>query len=69
MKYTASRMSDGNKVFRAEITTEEQCIKVKIPGLFGGSTTYLDYNAISCVSINTPLVVIQQLNSVLTEQM
>jgi hypothetical protein len=39
MKYVASRLSEGNKLFPAEIITEENGITIKIPGLFSGDTT------------------------------
>lgn len=56
MKYTASRLSEGNKVFPAEITTELNGLTVKIPGLFNGQTRHLDYQNIGEVSVNAPLV-------------
>jgi hypothetical protein len=55
MKFTASRLSDGNKVFPAEIYTEDSGIKVKIPGFFRGDTKFINYENIS-MEINTPLI-------------
>jgi hypothetical protein len=34
MKYTASRLSEGNKLFPAEILVEETGLTIKIPGFF-----------------------------------
>ncbi|GGH08690.1 hypothetical protein [Mucilaginibacter phyllosphaerae] len=56
MKYTASRLSAGNKLFPAEITTEESGITIKIPGLFSGDTTSIAYDSISAVEIDSPLI-------------
>jgi hypothetical protein len=56
MKYTASRLSEGNKVFPAKIFTEDNGITIKIPGLFSSDTTTIAYNSISAVEIDTPLI-------------
>ncbi len=56
MKYTASRLSDGNKIFPAEIYIEHSGIKVRIPGFFSGETRFINYENISAVNINTPLI-------------
>ncbi len=56
MKYIASRLSEGNKIFPAEIHIEENGIKVKIPGFLSGDTKFIDYGNISGVDINTPMI-------------
>jgi hypothetical protein len=56
MKYTASRLSEGNKLFPAEIITEDNGITIKIPGLFSGESTTIAYDSISAVEIDTPLI-------------
>lgn len=56
MKITASRLSKGNKLFPAEIHIEEAGLTVKIPGFFGGKSTFLSYNDISSVSVDTPMI-------------
>ena len=56
MKYVASRLSEGNKIFPAEIHIGENGIKVKIPGFLGGDSRFIDYEHISAVDINTPMV-------------
>lgn len=56
MKITASRLSDGNKVFPAEIHVEPTGITIKIPGLFRGDSKYFDFHNIASVDVNTPMV-------------
>ncbi|WP_454801970.1 hypothetical protein [Mucilaginibacter phyllosphaerae] len=56
MKYTASRLSEGNKLFPAEIITEDNGITIRIPGLFSGESTTIAYDSISAVEIDTPLI-------------
>ena len=56
MKYIASRFSEGNKVFPAEIHIEQTVVTVKIPGLFRDDTKFFYYNLIASVDVKTPLV-------------
>ncbi|MEO7215108.1 hypothetical protein [Mucilaginibacter sp.] len=56
MKYTASRLSEGNKVFPSEIYTEENGVTIKVPGLFSGDTTTIAYESISAVETDTPMI-------------
>lgn len=56
MKYIASRLSEGNKLFPAEIITEDSGITIKIPGFFSGDTTSIAYESISAVEVDTPLI-------------
>ncbi len=56
MKFVASRLSEGNKIFPAEIHIEENGIKVKIPGFFSGDTRFINYEHITAVDINTPMI-------------
>ena len=56
MKITASRLSEGNKIFPAEIIIEPNGLTVKIPGLFSGKSRHLDYQNIGEVSVDAPLV-------------
>lgn len=56
MKFTASRLSSGNKIFPTEIYLEATGITIKIPGLFKGETKQFDFNHIASVEIDTPLV-------------
>lgn len=56
MKFIASRLSEGNKIFPAEIHIEQTGLTVKIPGLFSGQSKHLDYQQIGEVSVDTPLI-------------
>jgi hypothetical protein len=56
MKYTASRLSEGNKLFPAEIIVEPTGITIRVPGLFSGDETSVAYSSISAVEIDTPLI-------------
>lgn len=56
MKIKASRLSEGNKIFPAEIDIEETGLTVKIPGFFKNRSQFLDYKQIGDVSVDTPLV-------------
>ena len=56
MKFTASRLSSGNKMFPTEIYLEPTGITIKIPGLFKGETKQFDFNHIASVEIDTPLL-------------
>lgn len=53
---TASRLSEGNKIFPAEIHIEENGLTVKIPGFLGGKSTFLSYSDISSVSVDAPMI-------------
>ncbi len=56
MKFVASRLSEGNKVFPTEINCEEHGLTVKIPGLFQGESQYFDYQQISSIGVDSPLI-------------
>lgn len=55
-KITASRISDGNKLFPASITIEDSGLKVRLPGFWKDEETFVSYTDISGVSIDTPLI-------------
>lgn len=55
-KYTASRISEGNKLFPCEILMDELAITLKQPGFLNGKETTIPMNRISSVDIETPLV-------------
>jgi uncharacterized membrane protein YdbT with pleckstrin-like domain len=54
--YTASRLSEGNKLFPCVILIDEQAVTFKIPGFFNGKETTIPMNRISSVDIETPLI-------------
>ena len=55
MKFTASRLSDGNKVFPDEITIDDYSVTIKSPKLFGGVSKSFPLGQIS-VKVNTPMI-------------
>lgn len=56
MKFIASRLSSGNKMFPTEIYLEPTGLTIKIPGLFKGETKQFDFDHIASVEIDTPMI-------------
>lgn len=56
MKYTASRLSEGNKLFPASISITGHGVTLKVPGFLGGSEQTIPFDRISAVDIETPFV-------------
>ena len=56
MKFIASRLSEGNKIFPAEILIDESGLEVKIPGFFSGDTKFIGFGHISAVEIESPMI-------------
>ena len=56
MKFIASRLSDGNKIFPPEIKIEDNGISIKVPGLFSNQEQYFAFNQIDSVAVETPLI-------------
>ncbi len=56
MKFEASRLSDGNKLFPAEIIIEPIGITLKVPGFFGGKEQTIPFHLISSVKLKTPFI-------------
>ncbi len=56
MQYTASRLSEGNKIFPAHITITGHGVTLKVPGFFGGKEQTIPFDRISAVDIETPFV-------------
>ena len=56
MKFTASRLSEGNKIFPSEIHIEPTGVTVKIPGLFGGDSKFFDFHHIASVDVKSPMI-------------
>lgn len=55
-KIVASVISKGNGLFQTSITIEETGLKVRIPGFWKNKETFINYNDIAGVSVDTPLV-------------
>ncbi|WP_432712983.1 hypothetical protein [Pedobacter sp.] len=56
MKFTASRLSEGNKAFPVEIHLEENNIEIKKPGVFSGDSKYLNYEDITAIEVDSPMI-------------
>jgi uncharacterized membrane protein YdbT with pleckstrin-like domain len=54
--YTASRLSQGNKIYPCKISIDDQSITLTLPGFFKGKESTIPLNRISSVDIETPLV-------------
>ena len=54
--YIASRVSEGNRLFPAEIHIEEAEIMLKFPGFFSGKSRHIVYQQIEGVNIDTPMI-------------
>lgn len=54
--FIASRISEGNKLFPAEIHIEDNEIMLKIPGFFSGKSRHIVYQQIEGVNIDTPMI-------------
>ena len=55
-KYTASRLSEGNKLFPPSIIVEEGGLTVKFPSLFSGEEKFIEFDDISSISFDAPVV-------------
>lgn len=60
-RFTASRLSDGNKMFPDEILIDETSVTIKSPRLFGGRATTFPLGQIT-VSVNSPFLGFCDLN-------
>lgn len=61
-EYTASRLSEGNKLFPPSVITESEGMKIKFPKLFGGEETFVSYDDISSISFDAPMIGFTQLH-------
>lgn len=55
-KFTASRLTAGNKIFPSVITIDELGVTIKIPSLFSGSEKTIPFSRISSVNIDCPFI-------------
>ena len=56
IRFTASRLSEGYGFFPPEICIESAGLTIKIQNLFSGKSEFFDFNLISNISVNTPLI-------------
>ena len=54
IKFVASVLAKGNHVFQASITILDDGVKVKIPGFWKDRETYLTFEEIKGIELNTP---------------
>jgi len=54
IKFVASILAKGNHVFQASITILDDGVKVKVPGFWRDKETYLTYDEIKGIELNTP---------------
>lgn len=54
--YTASRLSEGNKLFPITIMIDELGVTLKHPGLFSGQEKTIPFSRVSSVDVDSPLV-------------
>lgn len=54
--FIASRLAEGNRVFPAQITIDQQGVTLKVPGLFRGNEKTVPFTRISSVNIDSPMV-------------
>ncbi len=55
-KYTAARLSKGNKLFPIEILITGEGVTLKHPGLFSGQEKTIPFSRVSSVDVSCPLV-------------
>jgi len=56
LKFTASRLSEGNSLFPSQMILTENFLTVRVPGLFSGDEVSLPYHVISSVYVDTPMI-------------
>lgn len=54
--FTASRVSEGNRIFPSKITIDELGVTLKIPNFFSGNVKTIPYRRIASVDIDYPFV-------------
>lgn len=54
--YTASRLSEGNKVFPSKLIFDDNGVTFKVPSFFSGKETTIPYSRISSVNVESPFV-------------
>ncbi|MES2702598.1 MAG: hypothetical protein V4649_08170 [Bacteroidota bacterium] len=55
-KYIASRVSEGNRLFPAEIHIEETEIMLKFPGFFSEKSRHIMYQQVEGVHVDSPMI-------------
>ncbi|MFN8285024.1 MAG: PH domain-containing protein [Chitinophagales bacterium] len=55
-EFSASRLTEGNKLFPATIILDNNGVTFKVPSFFSGQETTIPYSRISSVNVNSPFV-------------
>ena len=55
-EFTASRLTEGNRVFPSKIVIDNIGVTLKDPGLFSGKEKTIPFNRISAVDYETPFI-------------
>jgi len=55
-RYTASRLTAGNRIFPAQLHIDDTGVTLKQPSLFSGKETTVPYSRIASVNIECPVV-------------
>ena len=54
--YTASRLTEGNKIFPSKIIFDDNGVTFRVPSFFSGKETTIPYSRISSVNVDTPFI-------------
>jgi uncharacterized membrane protein YdbT with pleckstrin-like domain len=54
--YTASRLSEGNKIFPITIQIDDLGVTLKHPGVFSGQEKTIPFSRVSSVDVDSPLI-------------
>lgn len=54
--YTASRLSEGNKVFPCQISIGDNGVTLQVPSFMSGKETTIPFTRISAVDIDCPFI-------------
>lgn len=55
-RYTASRLTAGNRIFPSQLIVDVQGVTLRQPALFSGKETTIPYTRIASVNISCPVV-------------
>lgn len=55
-RFTASRLTAGNRIFPAQLHIDGVGVTLKLPSLFSGKETTVPYSRIASVNIECPVV-------------
>ncbi len=54
--FVASRVAEGNRIFPAQISIDQQGVTLKVPGFFRGNEKTVPFSRISSVNIDSPMI-------------